>query len=317
MSTLSILIVEDEGIVAEDLANKVRQLGYGVAGITATGEEAVELARKQRPALVLMDIRLAGAIDGITAAQMIHHECHLPVLFLTAHSDADTVERARQAEAFGYILKPFNERELHIQIEMALYKHAAERRLYESKERLAGINQILQAALTCETEEDLGRACLKIAEKITQSQIGFIGDINKAGFEDIAISNPGWEACNIIELCGHGKSPGNFKIHGIYGRVLLDGKSLLTNDPANHPDSIGLPEKHPPLTSFLGVPLIHGGSVIGLLAVGNREGGYSQAEQESLEALTPSIVEAFLRKRVEDRLRVSVDELKATNSQTA
>ncbi|MDD2465732.1 MAG: response regulator, partial [Desulfobulbus sp.] len=119
MSTPSLLIVEDQAIVAEDLANKVRQLGYAVAGTTMTGEEAVELVRQLRPSLVLMDIRLAGAMDGIAAAKAIHMECKVPVLFLTAHSDADTITRARQAEAFGYILKPFNERDLRIQIEMA------------------------------------------------------------------------------------------------------------------------------------------------------------------------------------------------------
>ncbi|MEI6655669.1 MAG: PAS domain S-box protein [Verrucomicrobiota bacterium] len=139
MSSLSILIVEDEAIVAEDLARKIRQLGYAVAGMCATGEEAVELTRQQRPALVLMDIHLAGRMDGVAAAELIHRECHLPVLFLTAHSDAGTVERARKAEAFGYILKPFDERDLHIQIEMALYKHAAELRLRESAARFRSL----------------------------------------------------------------------------------------------------------------------------------------------------------------------------------
>ena len=137
MSKLSILIVEDEAIVAEDLANKIQQLGYDVAGTTATGEEAVELARRLRPALVLMDIHLAGAMDGITAAEQIHRESKLPVLFLTAHSDTSTVERAQQAGALGYILKPFDERDLRIQIEMAIIKHSAEQKLRESEERLA------------------------------------------------------------------------------------------------------------------------------------------------------------------------------------
>jgi PAS domain S-box-containing protein len=307
MSTLSILIVEDEAIVAADLAGKIRQLGYDVVGPTATGEEAVELALRLRPELVLMDIRLAGAMDGITAAEQIHRECKLPVLFLTAHSDTGTVERARQAEAFGYVLKPFDERDLRIQIEMALYKHAAE-------ERLAGINRILQAALTCKTEEELGVVCLEIAENITQSRIGFIGEINEKGLKGIAISNPGWEACNLLDPGGHRRPPGNFKIHGIYGRVLLDGKGFFTNDPAQHPDSIGLPDGHPPLTSFLGVPMMHEGRVIGMIAVGNREGGYTQANQDALEALMPSIVEAFLRKRTEEVIRETAVELQAANT---
>ena len=80
-----------------------------------------------------MDIHLAGAMDGIKAAQQIYQKCKLPVLFLTAHSDVGTVERAQQANAFGYILKPFGERDLRIQIEMALYRHEAERRLSESE----------------------------------------------------------------------------------------------------------------------------------------------------------------------------------------
>lgn len=309
MSTPSLLIVEDEAIVAEDLANKVRQLGYAVAGTTMTGEEAVELVRQLRPSLVLMDIRLAGAMDGIAAAKVIHRECKLPVLFLTAHSDTDTITRARQAEAFGYILKPFNERDLRIQIEMALYKHATERQLFESKERLTGINQILQAGLSSATEKDLGMVCLEVAKKITQSRVGFIGDISKAEFENLAICSSGVEACNLHDSSGHRMSPGTFKIHGIYGRVILDGKSLFTNDPANHPDSIGLPEGHYPLTSFLGAPLIREGRVIGIIAVGNRENGYTQVEQDILEALTPSIVEAFARKRAEVALQALNDEL--------
>ncbi|MBI5591306.1 MAG: response regulator [Deltaproteobacteria bacterium] len=137
MSNPSILIVEDEAIVSADIANKLRKLGYEVAGTTGTGEEAIEIARRQRPSLVLMDIRLAGAMDGIAAADVIRQECQVPVIFLTAHSDKATIQRAKLAEAFGYILKPFDDRELHTQIEMALYRHATEQRLRESQARLA------------------------------------------------------------------------------------------------------------------------------------------------------------------------------------
>jgi len=309
----SLLIVEDETIVAEDLACKVRQLGYHVAGTSTTGEKALELARRLRPALVLMDIHLAGAMDGIAAAQEIHHECKLPVVFLTAHSDTETIERARQAEAVGYILKPFDERDLRIQIEMALYKHATERRLRESEARLAGINRILQGALACDTEEELGQVCLHIAEQITQSAFGFIDDLDETGLVSIAISNPGWDACAIPRSDGLRRLLEQRTIRGIYGRVITDGKGLFTNDPANHPDRVGMPEGHPSLTSFLGVPLMREGGVVGLVAVGNREGGYTRTEQEALESLAPSIVEAFSRKRAEEKLRKSAAVLQATN----
>ena len=139
MSKPAILIVEDEAIVSADIANKLRKLGYEVAGSTGTGEKAIEIARQKRPSLVLMDIRLAGVMDGIAAAEVIRRECQSPVVFLTAHADKATLQRARQAEVFGYILKPFDERELHTQIEMALYKHAAERRLQESEERFRSL----------------------------------------------------------------------------------------------------------------------------------------------------------------------------------
>ena len=85
--------------------------------------------------------------------------------------------------------------------------------------------------------------------------------------------------------------------------MLRDGRSLFTNDPSNHPDSIGLPPGHPPLTAFLGTPLMRKGMVTGMIAVGNREGGYSEDQQDALEALAPTIVEAFDRKRAEETLR--------------
>lgn len=309
MSNYSILIVEDEAIVAEDLAGKVRKMGYDVAGTTATGEEAIELARRQLPTLVLMDIHLAGAIDGIEAAHQIHHDRNIPVLFLTAHIDRTMVERAQKAEAFGYILKPFNERDLRIQIEMALYKHATVLRLRESEERLAGINRILQAALTCDTEKELGLACLNVAQELTQSRIGFIGNINEAGLLDLTTINPGWDSKNDIGQMDFCLPSENLKIHGIYGQILQGGKSLFTNDPGNHPESIGLPENHPRLTSFLGVPLMRERSVTGILAVGNRDGGYSKSEQDALEVLAPTIVEAFERKRLENQLQTLNSEL--------
>ncbi|MGD9973289.1 MAG: sigma 54-interacting transcriptional regulator [Desulfatirhabdiaceae bacterium] len=139
MSTPAILIVEDEAIVSEDIANKLRKIGYEIAGTTDTGEEAIEIACRQHPSLVLMDVRLAGAMDGIAAADAIRRMCQIPVVFLTAHSDSATIHRAKQAEVFGYILKPFDDRELCTQIEMALYKHLAELRLRQSEERFRSV----------------------------------------------------------------------------------------------------------------------------------------------------------------------------------
>jgi two-component system cell cycle sensor histidine kinase/response regulator CckA len=136
MSQTTILIVEDEAIVAADLAGKLRQLDYEVAGIVAAGEEAVAQAGSLNPKLVLMDIQLEGPMDGIEAAQAIRRRHDVPVIYLTAHSDAATLARAKLTGPFGYILKPFEERELATQIELALYKHQTDRQLREQREWL-------------------------------------------------------------------------------------------------------------------------------------------------------------------------------------
>ena len=120
MNRPSILIVEDEAIVAADLAGKCRRLGYAVAGLTATGEAAVQLARQTRPALVLMDIHLAGPLDGFATASAIQQECQIPVIFLTAQTDSVPGQRAQPAATGYYIQKPFADHDLRQQIARAL-----------------------------------------------------------------------------------------------------------------------------------------------------------------------------------------------------
>jgi PAS domain S-box-containing protein/putative nucleotidyltransferase with HDIG domain len=131
------MIVEDEAIVALDIRNRLRFLGYDVAGVATTGEEAVRLASERSPDLILMDIMLDGELDGIDAAVRIREKMAVPVVFLTAYADEDTLSRAKVTEAFGYIIKPFEDRELHTTIEMALYKHKMETRLVENERFLA------------------------------------------------------------------------------------------------------------------------------------------------------------------------------------
>lgn len=136
MAKTRILIVEDEAITAKDIQMTLQDLGYEVAGTAASGEEAIQKAAEHKPALVLMDIRLQGEMDGIEAASRIRSSLDVPVVYLTAHSDKATLERAKITEPFGYILKPFEERELHSNIEMALYKHKTERKLKENYSQL-------------------------------------------------------------------------------------------------------------------------------------------------------------------------------------
>jgi PAS domain S-box-containing protein len=136
MTKARILVVEDESIVALDIKQRLEGMGYAVVGIAATGEQAIRKAGEEKPDLILMDIKLRGKMDGIEAAEIIRSSHNLPILFLTAFADEATLQRARVTEVFGYILKPFEERELNITIEMALYKHQSECKLRDSENRL-------------------------------------------------------------------------------------------------------------------------------------------------------------------------------------
>lgn len=128
-----VLIVEDENIVALDIRQSLVRLGYDVVDIVNSGPEAVRVATQTHPDLVLMDIRLRGSMDGIEAAEQIQRELDVPVIYLTAYTDPDTLARAKVSAAYGYVLKPFEDRELNTSIEIALYKHEMERRLREQQ----------------------------------------------------------------------------------------------------------------------------------------------------------------------------------------
>lgn len=135
MSDTRIMIVEDERIVAKDLQFRLQGLGYQVAAMASEGNDAIAKAGATRPNLVLMDIRLEEGMDGIEAAEQIRNQLDIPVVFLTAYADQATLARAKITEPFGYILKPFEERELQSTIEIALYRHKAEQKLRDSERR--------------------------------------------------------------------------------------------------------------------------------------------------------------------------------------
>jgi diguanylate cyclase (GGDEF)-like protein/PAS domain S-box-containing protein len=134
-SKVRIFVVEDETIVALDLQNSLKVLGYDVVGTASTGAAAISKAISTQPDLVLMDIILQGDMDGIQAAEEIHAQLNIPIIFLTACADEATLQRAKITEPFGYMIKPFEDRELHSHIQIALYRHRMERRLRDSEER--------------------------------------------------------------------------------------------------------------------------------------------------------------------------------------
>src|SRR3984893_17464889 len=125
MTPARILVVEDDRVVARDIAQQMSRAGHTVVGITARGEDALPLAADTVPDLILMDVRLEGELDGIDTARLLRENFNLPVVFLTAYADEETVRRATVTEPFGYVLKPFDDMQLRTVVEMALYKHGA------------------------------------------------------------------------------------------------------------------------------------------------------------------------------------------------
>ena len=151
---ISVLIVEDESVVALDLEQRLIGMGFHVAGHAHTGEKALGLARSNRPDVILMDIKLRGDLDGIETAGIIRREVDVPIIFLTAFSDAANLERAKRSDASGYILKPFQERELAIAIELALYKHNAERELRRNRALLdVTLNTVEEGVITIDRDD--------------------------------------------------------------------------------------------------------------------------------------------------------------------
>ena len=126
MSLYKILIVEDEAIIAEDIATQLTKMDYEVVGMVASGEDAIASVAETKPDLILMDIMLQGEIDGIETAQIINQQANIPIIYLTAYADEQTLQRAKITKPFAYLLKPFRARELHTNIEMSLARHQLE-----------------------------------------------------------------------------------------------------------------------------------------------------------------------------------------------
>ena len=174
---------------------------------------------------------------------------------------------------------------------------------------LSAIIRIFRETMACESEEDVAQVGLKMAEELTGSAFGFIGELSPEGqFDTTTISAAGWNACKVPRAEAE-KLLKNMPNRGINRIGLREQKSWIINDPAGHAESVGKPPGHPPLASFLGVPLRYVGGITGMIALANKEGGYAQDDQRDVEALSVAFVEALNRRRAEKKINELNDEL--------
>ena len=187
----------------------------------------------------------------------------------------------------------------------------AETQILKQNMLLEAINKLLQKAFTDEPDSNIAASCLHLAESLTDSQFGFIGELNETGLLDsLSMSDPGWEACTIPKS----RTPlllKNMKIRGLWAEALKDGRPHLINNPQTHPARVGTPAGHPELRSLLVVPLKHADRIMGIMALANKDGGYDREDQKAVEALATAFVEVLNRKRAEEAIKKESDKLTA------
>ncbi|HHT19741.1 MAG: response regulator [Euryarchaeota archaeon] len=175
MSTVKILVVEDERITAEDMRKALNSVGYEVPAIVSSGEDAIKVSEEIKPDLVIMDIKLEGEMDGIEAAEKIRSKLGIPIIYLTAYSDEKTVQRAKITEPSGFILKqpygflrkPFEESELNTAIEITLYRHRLEKRLRKHDQWLGATLRSISDAVIATDPQAQVRFMNSMAEELT------------------------------------------------------------------------------------------------------------------------------------------------------
>ncbi len=219
MNTKKILVVEDERLIAEDIKRTLQFLGYEVPAIIVTGLQAIEETKIHEPDLILMDIMLEGDLDGIEAAKIIHQDQDIPIIFLTAFSNKNTLEAATGAEPYGYILKPFGEKELQVTIKMALYKHGLQKILKENEKKYRAIFENANEAI-CIIQENKFRF-------MNPQTIEFLGfdkeNIIDKIFLDFVYKNDKQRVEKLFNDVLNGKNPGNQQTF----RMLDKDKNIL------------------------------------------------------------------------------------------
>lgn len=308
-----ILVVEDESIVAKDIQTTLRSLGYSVPAVVSSGEAAIDRAAASDLDLVLMDIVLKGEMDGVEAAEQIYENFNIPVIYLTAYADDHTLQRAKTTTPFGYILKPFEERELQTAIEIALYRHKMENKLKRTEAELRHQLAIENIIANISTRFiNLGTDEIDSSINQALQTVGEFAEVDRSYV--FTISDDGTIMHNSHEWCATGIES---QMDSLQGMVIDEFPCLarkLKNYEIVHYPSIGkfAPENHAELEclqkqgiqSLILVPMVCRGALFGFV-------GFDSVRQEKLWqendiTLLKMLAEIFAntldRKRVEEEV---------------
>jgi len=282
MDSIRVLIVEDEGIVATDIQDRLSAMGYISAGWADTAARAVEMTETQDPDIVLMDIRLPGPRDGILAAEEIGRRFQIPVVFLTAYSEEATLERAKQAQPFGYILKPFNDRELKSTIEIALYKHRTEREIRRLNRLLDVLGQINQAIMRLQSREELLPAICSLVVERGAADLAWISWLDRETSQITTAAHLENQSANLTasNFCVNGES----KYTDISVRAIRDSKPVICNATGSRADGriSEIMQDRPCRHSCAAFPLRFQGQVHGALGLCVAEADFFRQREISL-----------------------------------
>jgi len=270
-----ILIVEDERIIAEDIKRTLGNFGYEVAGIVSAGNDAISIANETKPDLVLMDIMLEGSMTGIQAAAQIRNDIGAPVIYLTAYANEKTLQSAKITEPFGYIIKPFEERELHATIEMAFYRHKIEKAIQlktSQQEQLLESARHLTSSLDLkEVLEQIGSGAKKIM-KAHSCAIYLLDDSDT--LKPVIAIDPKYEQ-EIMQT--------TIKIETSYtGMAVQEKRALIFNNAYEDAHGINIPgTSHPTNERVIVAPFIVDDKVLGAMCL-SRLGEYYTDEDLTL-----------------------------------
>ena len=312
MEKARILIVEDEAVLAADLSSCLENMGYEACGIATSAEKAYERARQNRPDLVLMDIVLRGRTDGIEAADRFRAEFDTPVVFLTSYTDKELLDRAKRAQPLGFLVKPFQDRELKAVLEVALYGARAdqERRRAEEELRLElNVNLALSemAKFIISRAPDpfsIANVVLEYCRKLSGSEHGCISSIDPRTGDNVGQA---WtkivpDQCRVPDDPRKIVFPRNEDgcYDGLWGRGLNARTAFYLNDIDGRIAHSGPAWDHPLPLNFLAVPVLMGNELLGQIALANSLGGYNDKDLKVISQIAGLYSLALYRLRAEE-----------------